>query len=355
MNTEAIIEKLLQIQDGQILNTPLDDLDLSRRVYRGLWRSRVRTVGDVAQSWSHILKVRNIGERARCEILRALQAWSCSIPNFTTPDDVDREAQADPRTPIEVLHLSPRTYYALKRNRIEILADIYREWDKIASFRNVGPGTLNEIKRALAAAHPSESVRLFADPDGTSRQTHLTMETAPLALDRKDPNRESHPARNDCADRSAADAIGYETTSERLTKKYVITDSGIVVSADLLQAEEPRKSRAERWKNVSTEQVSANPKDYAPKNIFQAIGKAQNKISSPIRKRKKTLDGSIPIATEWLEMSLYLLDKARTSRQVRTINCPICMAVTLSIRFKKHLVEMHPQAFRELKKAGNRR
>ena len=62
MNTEAIIEKLLQIQDEQILNTPLDDLNLSKRVYRSLWRSRLRTVGAVAEIWNRSLKVRNLGE-----------------------------------------------------------------------------------------------------------------------------------------------------------------------------------------------------------------------------------------------------------------------------------------------------
>jgi hypothetical protein len=124
------------------------------------------------------------------------------------------------------------------------------------------------------------------------------------------------------------------------------------VNADLLPAEESRKPREERWKNVSREQVSAKPQDYAPKNTFQAIGAGENKISTPIRRRKKILDGSVPIATEWREMSLYLLEKARTSRQIRTINCPICMARTLSMRFKQHLIDNHPQAFRELKKAG---
>ena len=112
MNTEAIIETLQQIQDEQLLNTPLDDLDLSNRVYKSLWRSRVRTVGDVAQRWRHILNVKNIGMASRGEILGALQAWSRSIPNFTLIETSDREAQAqtDPRSPIDVLHLSPRTY-----------------------------------------------------------------------------------------------------------------------------------------------------------------------------------------------------------------------------------------------------
>jgi hypothetical protein len=333
MNTEAIIETLLLSQDEQILNTPLEDLDLSNRVYKSLWRSRVRTIGDVAHAWNCFPKVRNIGERARCEILGALQAWSRSLPNFTNPDDADRQAQAqvDLRSPIEVLHLSTRIYYALKRNRIESLGDIYREWDKIASLRNVGPRTLNEIQRALAAAHPPENVRSFADP-----------------------NPESHLATDDSADRSAADALGYENSHEVPTKKYIITDSCVVVNAELLEAEESRKPRAERWKNVSTEQVSAKAQDYAPKNIFQSIGEGQNKISSPIQRRKKPLDGSVPISSEWFELSLYFLEKARTSRQLRTINCPICMARTLSLRFKKHLVNEHPQAFRELKKAGNR-
>jgi hypothetical protein len=186
-----------------------------------------------------------------------------------------------------------------------------------------------------------------------------------LTVDRKDPKHGSQPARNDLADgKPAADAAGYETIREMpieafglsdpliwQTKKHVITQSGVVVNADLLQAEEPRRSREERWQNISPGRVSAKPEDYAPKNTFQAIGQGQNKISGPIRRMKKTLDGSDPENTEWLEMSLELLEKASISRQVRTITCPICMAVTLSIRLKKHLVQMHPQAIRDLRKA----
>jgi len=326
MNTEAIIETLLQTQDEQILNTPLDDLNLSTRVYRSLWRWKVRTVGDVVEIWSRNRNVSNIGERARCEILDALQAWCLSLPNLINPApaDIQREAagwELDRRLPIEALHLSPRTYRALKRNQIDTLDDIDRDRDKIASLRGVGTKTLDEIKTSLAAVH------------------------------RRDPNRGSPPAKNYSADRWTAD----EPIHEILAKKYVITDSGVVVSVDLLQAEEPRRPREERWRNVARGQASAKAQDYAPKNTFQAIAQAPDKISSPIQRPKKTLDGSVPISTKWLEMSLYLLEKARTSRQVRTINCPICMAITLSIRFKKHLVNEHPQAFRELKKVISRR
>ena len=180
-------------------------------------------------------------------------------------------------------------------------------------------------------------------------------ETARFAVDNKDPDGESPPAKNAFAGGSTADAAGYEPVQETLTKKYVITDSGFIVNVDLLQAEEPRTPREERWRNVSRAQVSTKPQDYAPKNTFQAMAQEPNKISSPIRRVKKALDGSVPISREWLEISTYLLEKARTSRQVRTINCPICMAVTLSIKFQEHLVNEHPQAFRELKKARRRR
>ena len=334
---EAIIEKLLLIEEEQILNTPLDELGLPTRVCRSLRRGRVRTIEDLARTWRDHLPVRNIGEWARREILGALQAWSLSIPSFTTlqdPGDTPflrdvslREAAVGrpprsrggcapaPGTPIEALDLSPRTYRLLKRNKIHTLAGIDQGWDKISSIRNVGPKTMDEIHRALEAFHP---------------------------------NLGSGPARNDLAD----SAVGDETPHEILTKKHVITESGVLVNADLLEAGEPRKSREERWKNIPPK-----PQDYAPKNTFQAIGEGQNRISgpietSPIQGRKKILDGSVPIATEWLETSLDLLEKARTSRQVRTINCPICMVLTLSIKFKKHLVEMHPQAFRELQKAA---
>lgn len=247
MKNEAIIEQLLQIQDEQILSTPLDALNLSPSIYRSLWRSGVRTVRDVFEIWQRNLNVLNIGEQARCEILDALRAWFLSLPSFANPTTAE-------------------------------------------------------------------------DPAETRGEA------------------------SDC-----------EPIHENQTKTYVITENGVLVNANLLQVEELRKDRAERWKNVSRELVSAKQQDYAPKNTFQDIGQEPDKISSLIRMQKKPRDGSVPISTEWREMSLYLLEKARTSRQVRTINCPICMALMLSIRFKEHLVTIHPQAFRELKKAMRRR
>lgn len=352
MNTEAIIEKLLQIQDEQILNTPLDDLNLSIRVYRSLWRSRVRTVRDVAEIWNRNRKASNIGERARCEILGALQAWCLSFPNFTNPAIAEDRAETrrdaagcepDRRLPIEALHLSPRTYRALKRNQIDTLDDIYRDWDKIASIRNVGPATMSEIQKAL---HPSGGVGSFANPDELGLTTHLTRETARPAVDGKDPDRETPPAKNDCADRSTADAAGSAPVHEIPTKKYVITEGGVVVSVDLLQAEAPRRPREERWRNVSPK-----PQDYAPKNTFQAIAQGPDKISSLIQRRKKTLDGSGRKYMNLLRVSLETLEKANRRRKVRTITCPLCRAVMKSIRFEEHLVNMHPEAFQELEKA----
>jgi hypothetical protein len=310
----------------------------------------------VAEIWSLNRNVRNIGERARCEILGALEEWCLSLPDFSNPATAQDQAETrrnspgcepDRRLPIESLHLSQRTYRALKRNHIDTLDDIYRDWDKIASIRSVGPATMSEIQEALRR---SGSVGSFANPDTIGLTTDLTRETVQLVVDCTDPNRESHLAKSDFADRSTTDAAGYEPVQEIPPRKYVITDNGVVVSVDLLQAEEHRRPREERWRNVSP-----TPQDYAPKNTFQAIGQEPEKISSPIRTRKKPLDGCVPISSEWREMSLYLLEKARTSRQIRTINCPICVAQMLSIQFKEHLVTVHPQAFQELKKAVRHR
>jgi len=328
---EAIIEKLLLIKDEQILMTPLEELDLSIRVHRSLWRGRVRTIGDLARTWRNNPPVRNIGERARREILGALQAWSLSIPNFTNLDRAEMGGNVpgcDPRqamqTPIEALHLSPRTYRALKRNKIETLDDILQGWDKIASIRIVGRKSMDEIRTALEAFHPNHGSEL---------------------------------AGNDPANgRPAANVVGYETINEIPTKKHVITESGAVVDADLLQAGEPRRSREERWKNVSPGRVSAKPEDYAPKNIFQAIGTGPDKIYSPIRtgpirRRKKTPDGSGRKYASLLSKLLETLEKANRRRKVRNVTCPLCRTVMKSIQFEAHLVDMHPGAFQELQNA----
>lgn len=247
MKNEAIIEQLLQIQDEQILSTPLNALNLSPSIYRSLWRSGVRTVRDVFETWKRNRNVWNIGEQARCEILGALRAWFLSLPGFANPTTAEDQAE------------------------------------------------------------------------------------------------------------TRGEASGFEPIHENLTKTYVITENGVLVNANLLQVGELRKGRAERWKNVPREHVSAKPQDYAPKITFQDIGQEPDKICGPVRRQKKPLDGSVPISSQWQEMSLYFLEKARTSKQIRTINCPICMVRTLSIRFKEHLVTIHPEAFQELKKAMRRR
>ena len=173
MNTEAIIEELLLSEDKQLLSTPLEALSLSPRVYRSLWRAHVRTIGDVARAWDDILTIRNFGKAARDETLGALAAWFLSVPDVPTPDpaeertdapDRDGTAQAeaptedneatparelDPQLPIEALHLSQRTYRALRRNHIETIDDIRQEFYRIGSFRNVGRVALDEIHQAL--------------------------------------------------------------------------------------------------------------------------------------------------------------------------------------------------------------
>ena len=183
MNTDAIIEHLLLSEDNQLLSTPVEVLALSARVYRSLWRAHVRTIGDVARSWDQIMTIRNFGEGARDETLAALQAWFLSVPDVPSPDpaedqatvraeseaatsnrtstdleNAEEAAQAseetsvhglDPRLPIEVLHLSQRTYRALRRNHIDTIDDIQQEFYRIGSFRNVGRVALNEIRQAL--------------------------------------------------------------------------------------------------------------------------------------------------------------------------------------------------------------
>ena len=179
MNTEAIIELLLLSGDAQLLSTPLEVLALSTRVHQSLWRAGVRTVGEVAHAWSHILKIRNFGEGARDETLQALETWFLSFPEAPTPDPVEtKEPQTDlpnledvehlgqvpglgldPQLPIEVLHLSQRTYRALRRNQIQTIDDIRQEFHRIRTFRNVGPVALNEIHKALEETRPPRSLR----------------------------------------------------------------------------------------------------------------------------------------------------------------------------------------------------
>jgi DNA-directed RNA polymerase alpha subunit len=124
--------------------------------------------------------------RARREILEALEMWSRSLPDHTDPDGAQPQAESssafpgsaepegdfqiasettgtradvqggDPELsiPIEALQLSHRTYRLLKRIRINTLGDVYQAGYWIASLRNVGRTTMNEIQKALEAMCP---------------------------------------------------------------------------------------------------------------------------------------------------------------------------------------------------------
>jgi hypothetical protein len=86
MDIENTIHIILQTEEEQILNLPLDELSISKSVYRSLLRSGMETIGDIANCWDNIRKVRSIGEKAYGEISGALNLWYLktvhSLKNF---------------------------------------------------------------------------------------------------------------------------------------------------------------------------------------------------------------------------------------------------------------------------------
>ena len=180
MNTETIIELLLKTED-QILDSPLVELQLSKRVHSSLLRHGVETIGDLAQGWAGIRSTRTMEEKAYWELSKALYLWhrrttepylSIGSPTKTERED-SQPAALDHHdhslAPIEALELSPRTYYLLKQSKINTIGELYWQWDQLASLKRVGPSTLVQIQKALDAfkdSIPADRLHKKNLPDG---------------------------------------------------------------------------------------------------------------------------------------------------------------------------------------------
>lgn len=87
-----------EMKKEELLNLPIEDLDLSVRAYTVLKRADITTVGKIMEKTPHQLKnVRNIGRRTLVEIINKLkfigldylEHWKTTIEIITTRNDED--------------------------------------------------------------------------------------------------------------------------------------------------------------------------------------------------------------------------------------------------------------------------
>lgn len=67
-------------KEGEILNTPIEDMDLSVRSYNCLKRANIQTIGDlVKKTEDDMLKVRNLGRKSLDEVIQKLASLGLSL------------------------------------------------------------------------------------------------------------------------------------------------------------------------------------------------------------------------------------------------------------------------------------
>jgi DNA-directed RNA polymerase alpha subunit len=174
MEAETIIDTLLKIEEKQPILISIQALGLSNRVRHGLLRCGLDTVSELIRHWKRVYTIKNVGHKSVTEISQRLEIWyseaqeSLQLGKFDVQVDTSANKMSTSKNPesmelpvewhedasnvpIEVLDLSIRAYNSLKRRDINTVDQIYQHWDKICSFKNVGPATRADIRTALAS------------------------------------------------------------------------------------------------------------------------------------------------------------------------------------------------------------
>ena len=158
-----------------VRETPLENLELSRRTYNALKRSGIDTVGDLLYfSKIQILNLHNIGEKSISEIERSLRELlntnnsnskmseiSSVRELFSKHQEKYRETRIDTfqlefqgligvDEPIILLELSPRVFHSLERAEIKKISQLVTlEKEKLLRIKGVGRKALKEIETKL--------------------------------------------------------------------------------------------------------------------------------------------------------------------------------------------------------------
>jgi DNA-directed RNA polymerase alpha subunit len=166
--TDKVIELLRQFETEQSLSALIEELNLSNRIRHSLQKNGIRTIGDLVNNWERFPKFRNIGDKGVLEVADKLNLWvqkgdgirlsgpqSLGLADQSSKAGVLDNSKSDSSIPVERLELSIRAYNVLKRHNINTVAQIYTEWEKISSYKNVGLSTMEQIQQALVALRHS--------------------------------------------------------------------------------------------------------------------------------------------------------------------------------------------------------
>ena len=157
--------------------TPIERLGLSRRSYNALMRAKLYTIQQLAgKTEEELLNNRNLGRKSAEEIVEAVKAYQavshedeeeCEPENTEAALTESVEPVTEPvpdSRPIEVLHLSRRSYNALKHEKIETVQQLMAlDEQALREMRNLGTKSLEELAAIRKAYVPPVSVKAKAE------------------------------------------------------------------------------------------------------------------------------------------------------------------------------------------------
>ncbi len=148
-------------EQEQVLNTPINDFELSARSRNCLERLGIKTVGDLTRiSEPELLASRNFGETSLKEVKTILESKGLTIGenvvdkkavnNVVRREDLPEEKRSLFDSSVSELNLSVRSRKCLSRLGINLIGELLNKTpDELLSIRNFGVTSLNEIRGRL--------------------------------------------------------------------------------------------------------------------------------------------------------------------------------------------------------------
>ena len=142
----------------------VENLKLSKRTYRALVRSYIRTVGDLKRLFpnKNLLQIRLIGEKSLDEISMALDALYKNPPQIIEPEKASNQfpiivdsisTDALDQVSIDDLQLPRAIRGSLKKNRIRTIGELRKlSNSELLNINRIGPNSLKEIRQLIDEA-----------------------------------------------------------------------------------------------------------------------------------------------------------------------------------------------------------
>lgn len=159
----------------------IENLNLSKRTFRTLLRSGIRTIGDLKRFYpaDNLLQIRLIGEKSLNEISVALDEFNKNPITTMLPEELttrplvhDKEGiENAKRLPIDVLGLPRAIRGVLRKHGIRTIEDLRKAPDwALLRINRIGMKTLTEIRQRLAGISANPDVHEFKEPVVTEKK-----------------------------------------------------------------------------------------------------------------------------------------------------------------------------------------